>query len=333
MKRVGSQVALVGADTLIGREIRDVLEAGGKASVLTFAANGESNFGEEEGEAVYREALTGNVLEDAFAVVLAGVEEGAEKAMQIAEARKGDLRVIDCTAYLEHRPEARIIGAGTDAVGSEDRILVVAHPAATALALLLGRLSIYSPIAQSVFQIFEPASERGRAGMAELQQQTTGLLSFKTLEKKVFDTQVSFNMVPAYGHEAQFKLETVEQRIETHLATLLSRQAAAPPMPSIRVVQAPVFHGYTFSGWVEFDDTAKVDAVERSLDTEGVDVRRAEHEFPTNAGIAGQSELAIGDIRVDRNNPRAIWIWAVIDNLRVVADVVRDLVKRVQPAA
>ena len=66
----------------------------------------------------------------------------------------------------------------------------------------------------------------------------------------MFDAQVSFNLLPSYGEDAKQKSETVEQRIERHLATLLARDSkrGAPlPMPSLRLVHAPIFHGYTFS--------------------------------------------------------------------------------------
>ena len=54
----------------------------------------------------------------------------------------------------------------------------------------------------SVIQIFEPASERGQAGIHELQQQTTSLLSFRQLEKKIFDAQLGFAMLARYGEDA-----------------------------------------------------------------------------------------------------------------------------------
>ena len=47
--------------------------------------------------------------------------------------------------------------------------------------------------------------------------------------------------------------------------------------------------------------------------------------MPTNVEIAAQSGIQVGDIRVDRNNPRAVWIWLVVDNLRWVADSTEEL--------
>jgi aspartate-semialdehyde dehydrogenase len=120
----------------------------------------------------------------------------------------------------------------------------------------------------------------------------------------------------------------VEQRIEMHLATTLARKAQsgrAVPMPSIRVIQAPVFHGYSFSAWVQFESKPELKEINESLVSQSIEFRSAEQEVPTNVEFAGQSGIAVGDVRVDRNNPRAMWLWIVSDNLRLVADSVASL--------
>jgi aspartate-semialdehyde dehydrogenase len=171
--------------------------------------------------------------------------------------------------------------------------------------------------------IFEPASERGQAGIEELQQQTVSLLSFKSMPKKVFDQQLSFNMLARYGEDAPMPLDTAELRIERHLATLLSRlpRAGAPPvMPSLRLVQAPVFHGYSMSLWVEFENSPGVEAVESALVDAHIDVRGSDLEPPTSTGAAGQSGISIGGVAMDRNAPQACWLWLTADNLRLAAE-------------
>jgi aspartate-semialdehyde dehydrogenase len=158
-----------------------------------------------------------------------------------------------------------------------------------------------------------------------LQQQTASLLAFKPLDKKVFDAQLSFNLLPQYGEDAPLQLADIEHRIERHVATLLDQ----PPMPSLRLVQAPVFHGYSISLWIEFNSDASAAALAKALASAGIDVRGADLEAPTNVGAAGQSGLLVGDIRMDSNNPRAAWLWIVCDNLRLRADIAAAL----QPAA
>jgi aspartate-semialdehyde dehydrogenase len=101
-------------------------------------------------------------------------------------------------------------------------------------------------------------------------------------------------------------------------------------MPSLRLIQAPVFHGYSFSAWVEFEANPGVDALESSLATSSIEVRGRDFEPPTNVGHAGQSGIAVGGIAEDRNDPEACLFWLVADNLRLAAEdavaVARQLV-------
>jgi aspartate-semialdehyde dehydrogenase len=206
----------------------------------------------------------------------------------------------------------------------EDAVHSIAQPAAIAIAMVLPRLHAQFPVRRSAIHIFEPASERGTPGVEELQQQTVGLLSFKNMPKKIFDAQLSFNMLPQYGEDAPVTLESAELRIERHLATLLSRgvglSAVPPPMPSLRLIQAPVFHGYSLSLWVEFEENPGVEAVESALTDARIDVRRSDLEPPTAVGIAGQDGVAVGAVAMDRNDPQACWCWLVADNLRLAAE-------------
>jgi len=105
----------------------------------------------------------------------------------------------------------------------------------------------------------------------------------------------------------------------------LGKQTAPPTMPSLRLIQAPVFHGYSLSLWVEFDTNIAAAELGEALSSKRIDVRGFGEEPPHNVGAANQSGLIAGDIRVDHNNPRAAWLWVVFDNLRVTADETADI--------
>ena len=66
-------------------------------------------------------------------------------------------------------------------------------------------------------------------------------------------------------------------------------------------------------------------AIGEALGSAQIDVRESEHELPTNVGVAGQSGVVAGDIRLDRNNPRAAWLWLAADNIRLSADACADV--------
>ena len=320
-------MALVGSETLLGKEVREVLQNRTGARVKDFAANGEGNFGEEEGEAVYVEPLSPEAIRESRFVVHAGTPEGAAKAYDIARAANGSVILIDCTGDLEGRPDTRLFdydSARPD--GSSAWLIGVPHPAAIALDMVLRRLRLAGEIKQAIANIFEPASERGKGGVSELHQQTTSLLSFKPLEKKVFDAQLTFNLLARYGEEAPTVLDAVETRIERDLATQLSREPGSIPMPSIRLLQAPVFHGYSISLWVEFKNAISTASITESLASAQIEIRSADQDAPDVVSAAGQSGLIAGDIRIDRNNPRAAWLWVVADNLKMVADTAAEIV-------
>ncbi|MBZ5585994.1 MAG: hypothetical protein LAQ30_28150 [Acidobacteriia bacterium] len=333
-----TRVVLIGGNSLLGREIRDIVARSAPELDLRLVAGEQEESGkltQVGDEPAFVGGLNAERFEGARAVLLAGSEAAGREAVKLADQESG-VAIIDLTYAAEEDAGARLRAPSVEAGPSEDEdegtVHVIAHPAAIALALFLRRLQEHDPIRRSVIQVFAPASEQGARGVEELQQQTVGLLSFKKLPKIVFDAQLSFNLLARYGEEAPVSLEQTELRIERHLAALLALpgEGEGAPMPSLRVIQAPVFHGYTFSAWVEFDGNPGMEALESGLASDWIDVRGVEAEPPTNVGHAGQGGIAVGAIAEDGNNPDACWFWLVADNLRLAAEnavaVARQLV-------
>ena len=328
-KKPGQTIVVVGTETLLGREVRDVLSATQLGEDLRLVAAEDEEVGkltEAGGEPSFLIKLTPGSLEKARAIILAGPSDISDDVIELKPAAP----LVDLTYAAEEQPQARLRAPMLEPPGLElpkDTIHVVAHPAAIALALILSRLHVVFPVRRAVIQIFEPASERGSAGIDELQKQTVSLLSFKSMPKKVFDNQLSFSLLARLGEQAVVKLEEVEARIERHLASLLA--ASHVPMPSIRLVQAPVFHGYSASLWIELEQNPGVAAIEQALSERFMEVRSRDTEPPNNVGVAGQNEVTVGAISVDSNQPNAIWMWMALDNLRLTAQnaamVVRDV--------
>jgi aspartate-semialdehyde dehydrogenase len=320
---LADKIALVGGETLLGREVRDVLSEtalGGQLRLVAAAEEESGTLTEIGGEPAFLAKLEADAVEDAGVVILAGSAESSKTAIEA----NPEALIIDLTYALEQDPAARIRAPqaeGSDYEYDHTGPQIVAHPAATAIALVLKRLNANYAILRAVVHIFEPASEYGKAGIEELQQQTVNLLSFQPLPKEVFDAQVAYAMLPALGAEAPVPLSDREERIERHLASLLERMDGVP-MPSLRLIQAPVFHGYSFSFWVEFDEAPGAADIEdaMSMNNEVFDVRAGDVEPPNNVAVAGQSGIAVGAVTPDRNSASAFWIWAAADNLRLAAE-------------
>jgi len=325
-------VAVVGGDTMLGREIRQLLSDANPAPRIQLIAasvpDTEAVLTEQDEEPVVMVPLTAESLEHSRAAFLAGSAASSRRALKL-NPKDGPM-LIDLTGALEDQPQARLrapsseprTGPRTDSSktihdSAAHAIQVIAHPAAIALTSVLSHIARLATIRRVIAHVFEPASERGQRGIDELHQQTVAVLAFKKLKTDVFDTQLAFNLLAQYGEEATEPLELVEQRMERHLASLLSAYPAIP-MPSLRLIQGPVFHGHSFSLWIEFEENPGPAALASALADAGIDVRP--DEPPSNAGIAGQSGLSAGAIAVDRNQPRACWMWMVADNLRLAAE-------------
>jgi aspartate-semialdehyde dehydrogenase len=315
-------IALVGSETLLGREIREVFSEsslGEQLRLLSGDAEESTRITVIGDEPAILSRLDPEEVEDAAVVILAG---SAESSKTVLEASPSGV-IIDLTGATEEDPDARVRAPqveGADYRPDRDGPQIAAQPAALAVALILTRIHRSFAIARSIVHVFEPASERGKSGIDELQKQAVSLLSFQQMPKEVFGAQISFNMLGKLGEDSAVQLTDVEDRIDRHLATLLERADTGTPMPSIRVSQAPVFHGYSFSFWIEFEDAPEVNSIEEALMGDWMDVRGADLEPPDNVGVAGQSGVTVGAITPDRNDGNAVWLWAAADNLRLTAE-------------
>jgi aspartate-semialdehyde dehydrogenase len=326
-------VTIVGGESLIGREVRDVI-AGHKLAATVKLAGVEGaamTLTEQHGEPAVITPMDEDNLLASQVVILAGSADSSRKALAIIGKSRSRPRVVDLSGTAEDDPAARLrapMAESTYFRGSPRVIHVVAHPASIALAMFLQSLQKASPVRNSVVHILAPASEWGAKGLEDLRAQTVNLLSFKPLPKSVFDAQSAFNLLACYGGDAPEKLSSLELRIERHLASLLSA-SGGPLMPSLRVSQAPVFHGYSISAHVEFESRPGLDTLAGVLACDSVEVRDGKTEAPSNAGVAGQGGITVGCITADRNRPQAFWFWVVADNFRLVAEnavaVVRSL--------
>lgn len=326
-----STVAVIGGESLLGKEVRELLESSGLAVNVKLIAStdaGDTIIAAVRDEPVVINSMEMADLGSAGVVVLAGNPESSRHAYEQIQNVKAKSVLIDVKGGMEDLPGTRLRAPMAEPPGlkASAQIQVIAHPAAIAIALFLTHLRKAGVIRRSVIQIIEPASERGNAGIDELQKQTVALLSFKPLPKETFDAQAAFNLLPEYGSDSPHKLADVELKIDRHLASLLATDGNVP-MPSIRLMHAPVFHGYGISIWAEFEENPGIDAILDSLASNDIDIRTVDHEPPSNVGVAGQRGITVGAITPDRNEPRAVWFWLVADNLRIAAENVVEVVR------
>jgi aspartate-semialdehyde dehydrogenase len=317
------RLAIVGAGTLKGKEIADVLNDRNFPSLDVKLLDDDESLGKLEAvgdEVTFIQNVRTEKFQNIDFTFFAADAESTRKNWKTA--RDAGSAIIDLSSALEDEPGAAVRSPWIERQLGKSLIpelqpgpAVVAHPASVVLALLLLRAQKAGQVKQAVATVFEPASEHGQKGMDELHEQTVNLLSFQQLPKKIFDTQVAFNMVARYGDQSMPSLATMESRVLKHYQRIAGKDA---PVPSLLLVQAPIFHGHAFAVHLELGEVADVESVSRALAGEHVILTQGAEDAPTNVNAAGQSDIQVS-ITADASQLNGVWLWAASDNLRIAA--------------
>jgi aspartate-semialdehyde dehydrogenase len=122
-------------------------------------------------------------------------------------------------------------------------------------------------------------------------------------------------MVARYGEHSEPSLASVESRVLKHYQRIVGENA---PLPSLLLVQAPIFHGHAFAVHLELEQVADVESISRALAGEHVYLTHGAEDAPTNVNAAGQTDIQVS-IAADASHPNGFWLWAASDNLRIAA--------------
>lgn len=334
---LSNRVAIVGASSLRGKELKLVLEERNFPAsdiVLLDEPVVAGTLTEAGGEPTFIRALDEESFEGARFAFFAGSQMDAEQNWKAAQ--RSGATVIDLTGTLaasgqstswipalstvllphpgSHATEGAAPGshaanrATSNSYSSPGSGVIVACTVTAALSKL-------SPT-RTVLLLFPPVSERDQAGVDELESQTANLLSFRPIAQPVFDAQVAFNLLAGYGEECKPTLAELRAAIARDTSEYLASRVA---VPALQLVQAPVFYGYAVAAYAEFASPPHREQLEAAFASLGVKVGVAGDPPPTNVSVAGENEIHIARVEPDPSVPGGVWIWGVADNLRLAA--------------
>jgi aspartate-semialdehyde dehydrogenase len=329
------RVAIVGASSLKGKEVAEVLNDRNFPAVDVKLLDDDESLGRLEtmgDEITFIQSVRTEQFEHLDFTFFASDQSCTRKNWKIA--RDAGSAIVDLSYALEDDPTAAIRSpwierqlGQTPALELQPGPCVAAHPAAVALALLVLRAQKAGTICRVIATVLEPASEHGQKGMDELHEQTVNLLSFQELPKAVFDTQIAFNLSASYGPNSQPTLQSIEQRILKHYQRIAGQDSL---QPSLRLVQAPIFHGHGFSLYLEMEQPVAMGDLSQALAGEHVTVARQADDLPSNVSAAGQGDVLVSLAR-DDNHKNGVWIWAAADNLRIAAATAVECAETMTP--
>lgn len=318
------KIAIVGASSLLGKELKDVLSESTLAAATFTLLDEEQAQGQLDqvgDEVTFVQAIEPDAFDRVDFTFFCGSEDLTRKYWK--NALQAGSTVLDLSGALDQEPGVLVRAPWlTGDAGTADLFtpaIVPAHPAALALALLMERLRPALPrfIAAT---LLAPASEFGRGALDELHQQTVSLLSFQGLPKAIYDAQAAYNLLSGMGESAQASLPGLESRIRRHYEALGGGRL---PALALQAIAAPVFHGHTFSIAIELERPVQIAGLEEALGGDHIDLILEDTDSPSNLAATGQNDLLVRlrPVLEGRNPAQAtrFWVWAASDNLRLYA--------------
>jgi len=321
------RIALVGASSLRGKELKSVIEdwkwpSGTSPDIVLFdTALPVGTLTEAGGEPTFIKPLEPESFAGVRFVFFAG--SAGETLANWKMARDTGATIIDLTGALEAEAAAAPWIPSLDSLllppvrsgGNVRGIYASPAPAvilACTLAAVLHRLSQH----RLAILFFPPVSEREQPGVDELESQTAALLSFKPFSQNVFDAQVAFNLLAGYGESSRPSLAEVHSRTAASVGAYLDGRVQPP---ALQFIQASVFYGYGLAAFVQFPGSVGVPEVKSALMAAGIHISSEGEASPSNVSIAGEEKIHLAHIERDPISPECLWLWGMADNLRLPA--------------
>lgn len=327
----GTRIVIAGASSLLGAELKSLLEESRfaaadfrlvdeeiAAGILTAAA----------GEAAVIQPVEADSFERADIIFFAGSAAFTEANLSLA--RNSGATIIDLSGALVTDLSIFYWFSNLDALRPKSfpntqKLFAIPSAAAAAGASLALALEKFQPEYLTLVA-FQPVSESGKKGIEELEHQTTHLLSFQAVGSPVFDTQVGFNLLDRFGPASAEKLSASRDRLRRELIAILGSPTRTP---AAQLIHAPVFYGtaFTFSAKL----VVPADASQLVAAAKAASCFITQDSAPSNLSAAGESLIELAVPEADPFSPNLWWFWGAADNIRLPAHNAVKLAEKLLP--
>lgn len=310
-------IAVVGASSLVGEAILDLLAKRKFPSAKVYALDAETD-GEQDIDFGNR-SLDINLLAEfdfSLADIVFFAADESTTALYVPKALAAGCTVIDDSATYRFDENVPLVIPEVNAtVLANCSAKLIASPGSNTTQLLVALNAIHAAarITQLNIVTYQAVSGSGRAGVEELAKQTAQLLNARAIEPKVYTAQIAFNLIPQIDELQDNGYTKEEMKLVWEVQKILDSKTVKVNATTVRV---PVFFGH--SHVVQVETATKITAVQAKQllqQTPGLIVR---DEFPpTPVTDAVESEaIYVGRLREDISRPQGLNLWIVADNVR-----------------
>jgi len=311
------RVALVGTDSLRGKELKNVLSK--KRFPLEDIDFFDPDVEEEyskltqfRGEAKVIHHLVKDSLQDADLVFLASDKKVNREFGMLAS--KQNFQAIDLSETFNTEESIPVVVAGVnDGVIDEKAHSIIAnpHPATVTLSHIFHAVIQKFGLSKAISCILQPVSAFEESGIKELADQSYCLLSSESLSKKVFNEQIAFNILSQTEKPDRDGFSSVEKQISSEIRRGLPGHDFTF---SLSIIQVPVFFGYSIMTYLELEKKAGIQDLKNIFKEHSqLDLSLPHKSSPVS--VAGKEKICVGQIKQEESLPSSFWVWTVVDNL------------------
>ena len=313
------KVAIVGATGNVGREMLDILDERKFPADKVFALASSRS----KGDAIQfgnKELIVEDLSEFDFsnadiALFSAGGKISGEFAPLAAEK---NCVVIDNSSRFRMDPDVPLIvpEVNREAIANYEKTKIIANPNCSTIQMVVALKPLHDlgTIKRVVVSSYQSTSGAGKAAMDELFEQTKGIYSNNSIEPEIFQTQISFNVIPQIGPFVSSGYTEEEEKMINETKKILDNDIKV----SATCVRVPTFIGHAESVNIEFENYISSEEASKVLaGAPGCLVDLDDKEsYATPIDCAGNDHTYISRIRNDDSVENGLNLWVVSDNLR-----------------
>lgn len=321
----GLDISIIGATGAVGAELIKLLESSQipVCRLRLLASPNSTGRRSKFREQIYIVESLGEIndAKTDIAFFSAGSAISAEWGPRLAA--QGALVIDNSNAFRMH-PDVPLVvpQVNPSTLAVRPRSGIVSNPNCSTIQLVraLRPLVTAFDIGQIILTTYQAASGGGLVGIDELLHGTrTALDGSAAPSAERFPLPLAFNVIPQVGEIAPEGV-TLEER------KLVQESRKIFGAPHLRVtstcVRVPVLNGHSEAVYVEFEEPIRLERINELLAKEpGVRLYAdgIRDGYPTPRFLEDPAVVHVGRVRVNPENPLALWIWVVADNLQVGA--------------
>lgn len=309
------KVAVLGATGLVGTTLLKVLEeqrfpVGELIPIGLTSVGNKILFGGKEWTVVSpEEALS---LKPDLLFGMAGSDVAKQWIPRFVEA--GTIVVDNSSAFRLVTEVPLVVPEVNPEDVGQSRLIANPNCSTIQMVVALNPLHKLYGIKKIVISTYQAVSGSGRDALEQLKQERSRVAFPK--KKQFYPHQIDLNVLPHCDNflEGNYTREELKLRYE-------SRKIWHLPDLSVvaTAVRVPVPIGHSESIYAEFEKEVDLKEVYDAFSTaQGIVLldNPRNNEYPMPVYVAGKDEVFVGRVRLDPDNPKAIVLWCVADNLR-----------------